>query len=425
MARSRKAAIGFIFITLVIDVTGWGLIIPVIPKLLEELLKSDVSEATRYSGWLAFAYAIMQFIFAPLIGNLSDRYGRRPVLLASLFGFAVDYVFLTFAPSIFWLFIGRLIAGITGASFTTAAAYIADISTDETRAKNFGMIGAAFGLGFIIGPALGGLLGELGSRIPFIAAAILTALNWIYGYFVLPESLPPEKRRKFEWKRANPIGAFLLLKRYPAIGGLVGALSLVYIAAHSVQSTWSFFNIERFGWKEGLIGASLAVVGVLVAVVQGGLIRVITPKIGNEKSIYYGLLLYTLGLFLFAFATEGWMMFAFLIPYCLGGIAGPALQAIISGHVPSNEQGELQGTLTSVMSATTIIGPLLMSYVFSFFSEKNTAHYFPGAVFLLGGIFMLVSAIMAYFILKTEKKTHPELTEVIEGKAKSGGPGIH
>lgn len=425
MSTSRKAAIGFIFITLVIDVTGWGLIIPVTPKLLEELLKSDVSVATQYNGWLLFSYATIQFIFAPVIGNLSDRYGRRPVLLASLFGFAVDYVFLALAPNIFWLFVGRIVAGITGASFTTAAAYIADISTDETRAKNFGLIGAAFGLGFIIGPAIGGLLGEFGSRIPFIAAAILTGLNCIYGYFVLPESLPPEKRRKFEWKRANPVGAFMLLKRYPAIGGLVGALALVYIAGYSVQSTWSFFNIEKFNWSEGLIGASLAVVGVLVAAVQGGLIRVITPKIGNEKSIYYGLLLYTLGLFLFAFATQGWMMFAFLIPYCLGGIAGPALQAIISGHVPPNEQGELQGTLTSVMSVTMIIGPLLMSYVFSFFSEKNTSHYFPGAAFLLGGICMLISAIMAYFILKVEKKTHPELTSLIEGKENPESHGPH
>ena len=224
MAQNRKAAVGFIFITLVIDVTGWGLIIPVLPKLLEGMVKGGLSEATKYSGWLTFAYAIMQFIFAPVIGNLSDRYGRRPVLLASLLGFAIDYVFLAVAPTIFWLFIGRIVAGITGASFTTAAAYIADVSTAETRAKNFGLVGAAFGLGFIIGPALGGLLGELGPRVPFIAAAILTGLNFLYGYFVLPESLPPEQRRKFEWKRANPVGSFMLLKkisRYYGIGFII------------------------------------------------------------------------------------------------------------------------------------------------------------------------------------------------------------
>jgi DHA1 family tetracycline resistance protein-like MFS transporter len=420
MAGNRKAAVGFIFITLMIDVTGWGLIIPVLPKLLEGMVEGGLSEATKYSGWLTFAYAIMQFLFAPVIGNLSDQYGRRPVLLFSLFGFAIDYVLLSLAPNIAWLFAGRIIAGITGASFTTAAAYIADVSTHETRAKNFGMIGAAFGLGFILGPALGGLLGELGPRVPFIAAAILTGLNWLYGYFVLPESLPLSNRRKFEWKRANPVGAFLLLKRYPAIGGLVFSLILVYIAAHSVQSTWSFFNIEKFGWSEGLIGASLAVVGILVAAVQGGLIRVLTPKIGNEKSIYLGLFLYSIGLFLFAFATQGWMMFAFLIPYCLGGIAGPALQAVISGHVPSNEQGELQGTMTALMSVTMIVGPLLMSYVFSYFTKKTATVYFPGAAFLLGAVLMLASAIIAYLILKEERRTHPELIQVLDGAKQDG-----
>ncbi|RYG39610.1 MAG: MFS transporter, partial [Chitinophagaceae bacterium] len=223
MPTSRKAAVGFIFVTLVIDVTGWGLIIPVLPKLLEEMVHGGVGKASEISGWLTLAYAVPQLAFAPLIGNLSDRFGRRPVILTSLFGFAIDYVFLSWAPSLIFLFIGRIVAGITGASFTTAAAYIADISTAETRAKNFGMIGAAFGLGFIIGPALGGLLGELGPRVPFIAAAILTGINWVYGYFVLPESLPPEKRRKFEWIRASPLGPFMLLKRYPSILGLVGA----------------------------------------------------------------------------------------------------------------------------------------------------------------------------------------------------------
>lgn len=427
MAISRKAAVGFIFVTLVIDVTGWGLIIPVLPKLLEGMVHGGVGKASEVSGWLTLAYAVPQLAFAPLIGNLSDRYGRRPIILASLFGFAIDYIFLSWAPSLVFLFIGRIVAGITGASFTTAAAYIADISTAETRAKNFGMIGAAFGLGFIIGPALGGLLGELGPRVPFIAAAILTGLNWIYGYFVLPESLPLDRRRKFEWIRASPLGPFMLLKRYPAILGLVGALILVYIAGYSVQATWSFFNIEKFGWSEGLIGASLAVVGILVAAVQGGLTRVLTPKIGNEKSVYTGLFLYSIGLFLFAFATQGWMMFAFLIPYCLGGIAGPALQAIIAGHVPPNEQGELQGTLTSLMSATMIVAPLLMTYVFSYFTKKDgPAFYFPGAAFFLGGILMLASAVLAYWVLKDEKKKHPEMLEVIEGKSHdAAGAGGH
>lgn len=404
MPLNKKAAIGFIFVTLLIDVTGFGIIIPVMPKLIEQLLHiSDVSKASQYGGWLTFAYAIMQFIFAPVLGNLSDKYGRRPILLFSLFGFGIDYLFLSFAPSIAWLFVGRLIAGVTGASFTTASAYIADISTNENRAQNFGMIGAAFGLGFIIGPLIGGLLGEFGARVPFMVAAGLALTNWLYGYFVLPESLDKAHRRQFEWKRANPLGSLLQLKKYPQVGGLVVSLTLVYLAAHAVQSNWSFFNIERFNWSPKMIGISLGAVGLLVGIVQGGLIRFINPKLGNEKSVYIGLALYALGLLLFAFANHSWMMFVFLIPYCLGGIAGPALQSIISGHVPPSEQGELQGALTSLMSATSILGPLLMTNLFAYFTGKHAPFYFPGSAFFLGFIFMLGSAIWAYYVLRTEK----------------------
>lgn len=400
---NRKAAMGFIFITLLIDVTGFGVIIPVMPKLIEQLLGvDDISKASQYGGWLTFAYAFMQFLFAPVLGNLSDKYGRRPVLLFSLFGFGIDYLLLSFAPTIAWLFLGRLIAGVTGASFTTASAYIADISTPENRAQNFGMIGAAFGLGFIIGPLLGGLLGELGPRVPFMVAAGLALMNWLYGYFVLPESLDKEHRRPFEWKRANPLGSLLQLRKYPAVGGLVGSFVLVYLAAHAVQSNWSFFNIERFKWTPKMIGISLGAIGVLVGAVQGGLVRVVNPRLGNERSVYIGLGLYALGLLLFAFASESWMMFVFLIPYCLGGIAGPALQSIISGHVPPNEQGELQGALTSLMSATSIVGPLMMTNLFAYFTHKEAPVYFPGASFLLGAVFMLASAIWAYIALRKE-----------------------
>jgi DHA1 family tetracycline resistance protein-like MFS transporter len=403
MATGRKAAIGFIFITLLIDVTGLGVIIPVMPKLIEQLLHTaDISKASQYGGWLTFSYAIMQFIFAPVLGNLSDQYGRRLVLLCSLLGFGIDYLFLSFAPTIGWLFVGRIIAGITGASFTTASAYIADISTSENRAQNFGMIGAAFGLGFILGPLLGGLLGELGPRVPFLVAAGLALLNFTYGYFVLPESLDISHRRPFEWRRANPLGSLMQLKKYPAVAGLVSSLTLVYLAAHAVQSNWSFANIEKFHWSPKMIGISLGMVGLLVGIVQGGLIRFINPKLGNEKSIYIGLGLYALGLLLFAFATQGWMMFVFLVPYCLGGIAGPALQSIISGHVPPNEQGELQGGLTSIMSATAIVGPPMMTNLFAYFTAPGAPIYFPGAAFLLGAIFMLISAIWAYFVLKRE-----------------------
>ncbi len=412
MARNKKAAIGFIFITLLIDVIGLGIIIPVVPKLLQQLLGSnDISKASQYGGWLTFAYASMQFLFSPILGNLSDKYGRRPVLLFSLFGFGIDYLFLSFAPSIVWLFIGRIISGITGASFTTASAYIADISTPENRAQNFGMIGAAFGLGFIIGPLVGGLLGEYGARIPFLVSAGLALANWLYGYFVLPESLDTAHRRPFEWRRANPLGSIKQLKKYPAVGGLIVSLVLIYLAGHAVQSNWSFFNIEKFHWTPKMIGISLGAVGLLVATVQGGLIRVINPKIGNEKSVYFGLGLYALGLLLFSFASESWMMFVFLIPYCLGGIAGPALQSIISGHVPSNEQGELQGALTSLISVTSIVGPLLMTNSFAYFTGPHKPFYFPGIAFFIGAIFMITSAVLAYRALSQEKRMAKEIVE--------------
>ena len=400
MALKKSPALGFIFITLLIDVIGLGIIIPVMPKLISELTGDSISAASKDGGLLLFAYAFMQFICAPLLGGISDRFGRRPVLLASLFGFGVDYVFLAFAPTLAWLYVGRIIAGIMGASFTTGAAYIADISTPEKRAQNFGLLGAAFGLGFIIGPVLGGLLGQYGSRVPFMAAAGLSFINWLYGFFILPESLKPENRRKFEWSRANPLGSLENLKRYPVIFGLIISLGLVYIALHAVQSNWSFYVIEKFGWDEADIGYSLGAVGLLSAFIQGYLIRLILPKIGQKKGVYIGLLLYAVGFVLYAFATQGWMMYVFMIPYILGSIAGPALQGIISTQVPANEQGEIQGALTSLQSATSIIGPLLMTHVFSFFTEPSEKVYFPGAPMLLAAILTLASAYLARRSLK-------------------------
>ena len=404
MAGNRKAAIGFIFITLLIDVMGWGLIIPVMPKLISQLKGIPVNEASPHGAWLIAAYAITQFVFAPVVGNLSDQYGRRPILLTSLLGFGIDYIVLALAPDYGWLFFGRVVAGITGASFTTASAYIADISTPDTRAKNFGMIGAAFGLGFVIGPALGGLLAGLGTRAPFYAAAGLCLLNALYGYFILPESLKKENRRPFSWKKANPFGSLQFLKNTKGIGALAICYFLIYLAAQSVQGNWSFFTIYRFGWKEGMVGISLAAVGVLVAAVQGGLTRVINPKLGDEKSIYLGLLLYAVGLALFAFATTGWMMFVFLLPYCLGGIAGPSLQSTLAAHVPPNQQGALQGALTSLMSLTTIFGPLLMNNLFEFFTTDKAPFLFPGISFLLGSVLMLLAVGIAWKVLSRERK---------------------
>ena len=413
MLQNRKAATGFIFITILLDVIGFGIIIPVFPKLIMHLTHGNMSTVSQWGGLLSFAYAIMQFGCAPILGNLSDQFGRRPVLLFSLLGFGIDYIFMAFAPTIGWLFLGRVFSGAAGSSITTASAYIADVSTKENRAQNFGMIGAAFGIGFIIGPVMGGVLGQYGTRIPFLVSAGLALLNAMYGYFVLPESLTKDHRRKFEWKRANPAGSLRQLRKYPSIGGLIGSLILVYIAAHAVQSTWTYFNIEKFKWNEKLIGYSLGAVGLLVAIVQGVLIRFINPKLGNEKSVYIGLALYSLGLLLFAFASQTWMMFVFLIPYCMGGIAGPALQSIISGNIPRNEQGELQGALTSLISVTTIIGPLVMTFLFSYFTKPNGPIYFAGAPFLLGAILMMGSAVIAYYTLKGRRLAAEEKAAVV------------
>ncbi|MFM1998602.1 MAG: hypothetical protein RL204_549 [Bacteroidota bacterium] len=404
MSEKRQPALLFIFITLLIDVIGLGIIIPVLPTLLKEITGEGIDAAANYTGWLMMAFSLMQFVFSPILGSLSDKYGRRPILLLSLFGFGLDYILLAYAPNLIWLFIGRIIAGIMGASFTTASAYIADISTPEKRAQNFGLIGAAFGLGFIIGPVIGGLLGSFGPRVPFFAAAILTLINFLYGYFILPESLPKENRREFDWKRANPKGSLEHLFKYKFIAGLVASLVIIYIASHAIQTNWSFFCIEKFQWTEKQIGTSLGAVGILVALVQGLLIRYINPKLGNERSIYLGIFLYAAGFFLFAFAGAGWMMYVFLIPYCLGGIAGPALQSMMSAAVPANEQGELQGALTSLVSLTSIFGPLLMTGIFSYFIGPNTPFYFPGSSFFVGGVMTIVSGILAYRALHPSRR---------------------
>ena len=393
--KKKDHSLLFIFITIFIDITGLGIIIPVIPALITELINGSISEAAKYSGWLMFSYATLQFLFAPFLGGLSDQYGRRPVILLSLFGFGINYIVLALAPNIIWLFLGRIFQGIMGASLTTASAYIADISTPEKKAQNFGLIGAAFGLGFILGPVIGGYLGQFGSRVPFIAAAAFTLINLIYGYFILPESLDKKNRRKFDIKRANPIGTLMSLKRYPVISGLLICIVLFNIAQHATHSTWTFFTIEKFDWSEKLVGYSLGFIGLLAAIVQGGLIRIIIPKLGNIKSVYFGMIFYILGLSLFAFAEEEWMVFAFAIPLSLGGISGPALQGIMTNKIPDDEQGEFQGGMTSLVSLTAIIGPLLMTNLFSYFTSENSFYYFPGAPFMVGAIISFFGLIIA------------------------------
>ncbi|WP_411821466.1 TCR/Tet family MFS transporter [Leptospira sp. 'Mane'] len=398
----RTAAVGFIFTTILIDSIGFGIVIPVLPKLIIELTGDSIGQASSHGGWLMFAYSIVQFLCAPFVGALSDRFGRRPVLLASLFGFTLDYILLTIAPTLFWLFVGRIIAGVMGASFTTANAYIADVTEPEKRAQSFGMIGVAFGVGFIIGPVIGGLLGHFGPRVPFLAAAVLTLINFLFGYFILPESLSLENRRAFSWKNANPVGALIRLRRFPLLTGLIGGIFLMNLGAHSVQSNWSFYVIERFKWDERLIGISLGVVGVVIAFVQGGLVGQAMKRFGAKKTVYIGFVFFIIGYVLYASANQSWMMFAITVPYCLGGIAGPALQGILSSHVPANEQGELQGALTSLMSVTMILGPVMMAETFAYFTTTSSV-YLPGAPMWLGAVLTTFALFLCYHSLRHEE----------------------
>ena len=401
--NQRKPAIPFILITALIDSISFGIIIPVFPKLIMGMENCTIEEASILGSGMMSVFALSQFLFSPIMGNLSDRYGRRPVLLASLFGFGLDYLLLAFAPSIGWLYLGRIIAGMLGASYTTATAYISDISTAENKSKNYGMLGAAFGMGFIIGPVIGGLLASFGTQAPFLAGAALSMMNWLYGYFVLPESLKQENRRAFDWKRANPIGAFKQMFKYKKILGLLVCFFLLYLAAQAVMSNWQYYTILKFSWNEKQIGFSLAVVGVTVALVQGLLVRVINPKIGNFNAVIVGLFLYTVGMIGFGLAPSGLMMLIAIVPYCLGGINGPAMQSIMSNGVPANSQGELQGVITSVQSLTSIFGPVMMAGIFDYYTTKSNV-YFPGAAFITGAILIFVALVIAYFTVDHKLK---------------------
>ena len=395
-----KNPIIFIFITVLIDCIGIGIIVPVIASLVTEVSHVSLNQATTYSGYMMATYAIMQFIFAPVLGGLSDKYGRRPVLLLSLFGLGCDYIFLSFANTLPLLFVGRVIAGICGASFTTSFAYIADVSAPEKRAQNFGMMGAAFGLGFIIGPMLGGLFSGLGVRAPFIAAACFSLINWLYGYFILPESLKPENRRNFDIKRANPFGAFAQLRKSKNIRTIVVGVFLLYLAGQVMPSIWPFYTKFMFHWTDREIGYSLAFVGIMVSIVQGGLIKFSQKKFGTNKAIFIGLTIYFIGLGLLSMASQSWMIYAFVFIYSLGAIAPPALQAVISGRVSATEQGELQGMMTGLNSISTILSPLIMTNLFYFFSKDTAPFYFPGASFAAAAILIFFGGVLCVKGLK-------------------------
>jgi DHA1 family tetracycline resistance protein-like MFS transporter len=363
---------------------------------LVTLTGDTVAQATLVAGFLLTTYAALQFVCGPIMGNLGDRYGRRPVLLMSLAAFCLDYLLMGFAPSVGWLFVGRAIAGVAGAVYSPAMAYIADVSPPEKRAQSFGLVGAAFGLGFIIGPAIGGMLAVFGPRAPFFAAAALAGLNFVYGLFVLPESLPTERRRPFEWARANPMGTLMALRRYPVVLSIAGGVFLWQLGHQVYPSTWSFFAKIRFQWSDPEIGASLAFVGLLMAFTQGVLTGRIVPRIGEQRAILVGVGSGVLSMVMLAFATQTWLAYAAMAAGFLQGLAYPSMNAIMSKQVPANEQGELQGGIASMMSLTTILGPLLMTQTLGRFSSAGAPVYFPGAAFLLAAMLATLSLLLVF-----------------------------
>ncbi len=392
---ARKPALGFIFITVVLDVLGIGLVIPILPKLVESFEGGSIAAASHTFGLLAALYALMQFLCAPMLGSLSDLFGRRPVILASLFGSGLDYFLLAFAPNLGWFFVGRIIAGITGANITAATAYIADVSPPEKRAANFGLIGAAFGIGFIAGPALGGLLGNVGLRVPFLVAGGLTMINWMYGWLVLPESLASENRRPMNWIRSNPVHALLDLRRYPMAFGLAGTHFLFYLAHQVYPSIWVLYTGYRYHWTVGQMGLSLAIVGLTAALVQGGLTRVIIPRLGEKNAVALGLVICAMAYTCYGLATEGWMVYAILVVGSLGGITGPAVQGLISREVGAKEQGGVQGSLSSLSSVSGIIGPPLATGLFGYFIGEAAPVHLPGVAFFFSAGLMLVALVLA------------------------------
>jgi len=395
MARPKPAII-FIFITLFLDVFGIGVIVPVLPKLVEQLQGGNLQAATHSVGWLGALYALMQFVFSPVLGSLSDRFGRRPVILMSLFGSGIDYLVLAWAPTIGWLYLARIVSGITAANFSAASAYIADVTPPEKRAAGFGMIGAAFGLGFIAGPAVGGLLGTYGLRMPFLVAAGITLLNWLYGAFVLPESLAPENRRAFKWSSAHPIKALTALGRWPIVMGLAWTYFLTMLAGNIYQSLWVLYTGKRYNWDSKMVGWSLTLVGVMAAVVQGGLAGRILKVIGEKRGVYVGLLAMAVAMACYGSATQGWMLFGIILIGSLAGIGSPATQSMISQAVPADEQGAVQGALNSITSISGVLAPLIWTAMFSWAIAPERSVHIPGLPFYGAALVSLLAAVLAW-----------------------------
>nr|AIA16882.1 Tetracycline_Resistance_MFS_Efflux_Pump [uncultured bacterium] len=402
---TKTASVRFIFATIFLDALGIGLLIPVLPDVIRRF-NSDPQFVSDHFGYFVAVYALMQFLASPVLGSLSDRFGRRPILLISLLGAGLDYILMAFAPNLTILYLGRIISGLTGASMTVASSYMADISDDKNRSANFGLIGAGWGLGFICGPLIGGLLGDMSPTMPFLGAAVLNLLNFFFGLFVLPESLPATMRRNVEIKRLNPFKSLAKVLQPSPILVLVWIYVLLFLSGQSHPSIWTLYTEYKFGWTPRQVGFSLAFVGAVIAAAQGGLTRVIIPKTGEIRALFLGIMMYVIGFALFGLAPAGWMMYAIMLLFSISGIAMPSLQSMLAKRFPSQEQGELQGTLVSLASLTAIIGPLFYTKVFSYFTDEKAPIHFPGAPYIGASLFAVV-ALVLYAVALHRSESEP------------------
>ncbi len=402
-----RAAFVFILIMVVFDFLAFGIIAPVLPDLIRQFEGGDFARASSITGYFGFAWATMQFIFSPILGAWSDRFGRRPVILISCFGLGIDYVFMALAPSLTWLFVGRIISGITTSNVATAFAYITDVTPPEKRAKQFGLISAAFGVGFIIGPAVGGFLGSINLRFPFWAAAALSLANALYGLFILPESLPPERRAKSAWHMANPVGSLNLLRSHPELAGLSVVTTLYYLAHNSLPSVWALYTEFRYDWNRRDVGLSLAVVGICAAVVSGALVGPFVKRFGERRSLLSGLFFGVLGFAGFALASRGWMILAVIPFIALWGIAGPAMQSLMSRRVDPSSQGKLQGAINSLRAITGMAGPVLFTQAFAAAISPRAILHLPGAPYFVAALLLFASLTLAAYVARREDSAQP------------------
>jgi len=401
--KTPKGALFTIIGVSLLNSVGFGIVLPVMPQLIMDVANVEIADAAIWGGWLLLAYALMQFLFAPIIGSLSDRFGRRRLLLVSIATMALDYVILAYAPSLLWLFIARLVAGSAAATNSIVGAYIADISSEEERAQNFGLIGAAFGAGFVLGPAIGGLLGEFGPRVPFLVTAVLSGINFLCVLIFVKESLSTENRRSFDFVRASHVGALRRIGKVPMLTGIIAALFFYNMAHMVLPATWSYYTLEKFDWSPREIGYSLAFIGVLMVIVQAGLTKVAVEKLGVKQAAFVGMTFSLVAYVGYAFAPTGWVMYLAMFPGALAGLFSPAVQGIMTSLVGKNEYGELQGSVASLTALASIISPPIMTGLFSYFSRSEQHIYFPGAPFLLGAILVIIGMVLLWQALQKLK----------------------